>query len=140
MGTGHGRVGFVSDHAATFSAVHEHRASALVHALSLNTDKDFIRPHVQVSVYSGTMGGGRVIVASHRGAALADFHTASGLATGGSKSQTGWYYEKSFVVDSPNGIELTYAAYSPYGGGTSGHVYVLFDLFHVSVFGSGIAP
>ena len=141
IGTSHLSVGFVSDHSATFSAIHDHKASALVHALSLNTDKDFIRPHVQVSVYSGTMGGGRVIVASHRGAALADFHTASGLvAAAGNKAQTGWYYEKAYVVDSPNGIELTYAAYSPYGGGTSGHVYVLFDLFHVGVFGSGIAP
>jgi len=131
----HLNVGFIGDH--TDAELNNHQKSALIHVLALNTDKDFIRPHVQVITVGGSAesAGAPMITGSHRGVALARFHSGSNIGT--TSFNRGLYYEKAFVVNSPGGIEITYSTSSV--AGISAHVYLMFESLHVGAFGSGIS-
>ena len=126
----HLNVGFIGDHSPGLMA--NHAKSLLIHALSLETGDDFIRPHVQASALNSTTP--YAVLNSHRGLALASWHTAGNFGT--TSFNPGWYYEKNFVVNSPGGVEVTYQTSAAVG--VVGHVYIMFDLYHVGAIGSGI--
>lgn len=135
----HLNVGFLGDHAATFPEFNNHTNTAFIHAMSLATDKDWIRPHVQLGFAGGPSP--TLILTSHRGVALARWHTSTVSTVGGvdlvtARGGVGFYFEKSYVVDAPNGIEIVYQTSAR--NGISGHVYLLYDQLHVSAVPSGL--
>ena len=156
----HLNVGFVGDHVvADMGRLDNHQKSAFVHSFGLlafgsrtgaygsdisGVAKQWFRPGVHITAGGGAAGsapGGSspAITGSHRGAALAYMHTAGNLVGVGADGRggLGLYFEQSYMVNSPNGIEVTYSTSS--NTDIKGHVYLMFDLYHVDAVGSGIS-
>ena len=97
----------------------------------------WVRPHAVVrtgGVGTGGGGGGNSYLGNHRGAALSYYHQSiclggnCGAVAGGSISN---YQEVPFVVHVAGGIQVAYQMSSQLRARLNGHVYIIWDEFHV---------
>ena len=123
----HLNVGFAGDH--TVSTAH-----SLINRMHLTRTAEWVRPgpRYRTVVVAGGSGTQFHVIASHRGEAVADTCGRGGVS-GPPQANAGclFYRDRDLEIHFAGGLELVYQTSNT--PGISGHVYLLFDSYHVGV-------